>query len=82
MLLTRSVINEDADPKRISLVKELVDKIKEKAWFDLGDIVFSKTPVSKMQDNLNSVGEVADMLIENGKYLDAGRFLNKNTNLY
>ncbi len=82
MLLTRSVINEDTDPKRISLVKELVDKIKEKAWFDLGDIVFSKTPVSKMQDNLNSVGEVADMFIENGKYLDAGRFLNKNTNLY
>ena len=82
MLLTRSVINEDADPKRISLVKEILDKIGEKAYFALDDLVLSKVPMSKIQDNMNSVGEVADMFIQNGKLLDAGSFLNKNTNLY
>ena len=82
MLLTRSVINEDADPKKISLVKELLDKIGEKAYFALSDVVSGKAPLSKLQDNMNSVGEVADMFVQKGKYLNAGEFLNKNTNLY
>ena len=82
MFLIRSVINEYADPKRISLVKEILDKIGEKAYFVLSDVVSGKAPISKIRDNMNSVDKVADMFIQNDKYLDAGRFLNKNTNLY
>ncbi len=82
MTLVKSAVNEHANPEKISLVKELFDKIGNKAYFKLFDFVVAEAPVSKVKDNINSVEQVADMFVRDRKILDAVKFLNRNTNLY
>ena len=82
MLLVKSVVNEKANPEKISLVKDFYNKIANKAYFNLFEFVANKAPVSKVEDNLNTVEQVADMFVREGKVLDAGKFVNRNTNLY
>lgn len=82
MFLVKSVVNEKANPEKISLVKDFYNKIANKAYFNLFDFVANEAPVSKVEDNLNTVEQVADMFVREGKVLDAGKFVNRNTNLY
>ncbi len=82
MFLVKSVVNEKANPEKISLVKDFYNKIANKAYFNLFEFVANKAPVSKVEDNLNTVEQVADMFVREGKVLDAGKFVNRNTNLY
>lgn len=82
MTLVKTTVNVYANPRKIPLVKELFNKINDKAYFNLFDFVAEKTPVSKLKDNMKTVEQVADMFIKNGKVLDAGEYMNKNTNLY
>ena len=82
MFLVKSVVNEKANPAKISLVKDFYNKIANKAYFNLFEFVANKAPVSKVEDNLNTVEQVADMFVREGKVLDAGKFVNRNTNLY
>ena len=82
MFLIRNVINEYADPKKVSLVKEVFEKLNNKGFFSVWDFVSSKTPLAKIQDNLQTLSEAADLSAKNGRLLDAGEYLTKNTNLY
>lgn len=82
MTLVKYAVNEYANPEKISLVKDFYNKIANKAYFNLFEFVANKAPVSKVEDNLNTVGQVADMFVREGKVLDAGKFVNRNTNLY
>ena len=82
MFLIRNVINEDADPKKVSLIKEIFEKIDNKGFLSVWDFVSSKAPIEKINDNLKTLGEAANLFNKNGKLLDAGEYLTQNTNLY
>lgn len=82
MFLIKNVINESADVEKVKLVKDAFHAIDEKGYMYVNDFVLSKTPIGKIQDNLKSLPQVADMFKANNKLLNAGEFLEKNTNLY
>ncbi len=82
MNIIENVVNKDADIEKVGLLKPIYEKIKDKGYIILDKFVTGKTPIEKIKDNLSTLDKVADLFHKNGKLLDAGEYLTKNTNLY
>lgn len=82
MTLVKSVIDEDADPKKVSLVKDIYDKMNENGFLYLWDFVSGKAPIAKIEDNLSTLNKISEMFTKTRERLDVGEYLTKNTNLY
>ncbi len=82
MGLIQTVVDPSADPKKVSMLSDIISKIRGKAYMSIQDFVTSKAPIEKVTDNMNSLEEVATMTRAKGITLNADEFLTKNTNLY
>ena len=82
MTLVKSVIEPDADPQKISLVKDAVNAIDNKAMLHVSSFVESKAPVEKIKDNISTVGQVTALMDKSKGLRDMTDYLTKNTNLY
>ena len=82
MTLVKSVIEPAADPKKISIVKDALDAISNKAMLHVSSFVESKAPVEKIKDNISTVGQVTALMDTSKGLRDMTDYLTKNTNLY
>ena len=82
MTLVKSVIEPAADPKKISIVKDALDAISNKAMLHVSRFVESKAPVEKIKDNISTVGQVTALMDTSKGLRDMTDYLTKNTNLY
>ena len=83
MGLIKLVVNEDADAKKVAVLGEAMKKVGDKAYFYIDEFVTSKVPTEKVEDNLNTLEQVAKLLnASEQKPMNAGEYLTRNTNLY
>lgn len=86
MNLLGTLINREAKPEKIAMVPKLqqtASKIDDGAEdiLYLDRFVKSNTPLSMVEENLNTVGQVAEIAHANGKKINIVDFVNNNVNL-
>lgn len=85
MDIVKTFIHPDSKPQNIKLVKNLqdasapIDNIK---GLQIDDFIRTDVPVSKLEENISTMPQVAKMLEGKGKDLDAVEYVIKNTNMY
>lgn len=80
-----TLINKDAKPEKIALLPKLcktAEDIPGENPLYIDSFVKSDAPVRQVENNLETVKDVAKMMNKEGKTLDIVDFVNNNVNLY
>lgn len=79
-----TLVNKNANPDKIAFLPKLsraVDDMPGVHPLYIGDFVKSNTPLKQVEENLETVKDVAKLVHENGKSINIVDFVTKNINL-